>query len=206
MSFFGVGSVKTPYPVQKLLKSVLVLFSPLKDLKVCLTFDFIVGFQRILWWTRLADSDWLKVALHWLKNHKLDDWHNHGWVCSMGSKQDGFDFRTRGRPCEADTIEPRIRVSEVDKHKVFVGCICHSIWVLLTSNLQRKFQLTETETMWSTSELNNLLIIMILVYMSCTQCRIQPVGTGEKKQGVFLSVSAEQSSISRVESRFHCAS
>ena len=118
MSFFGVGSVKTPYPVQKLLKSVLVLFSPLKDLKVCLTFDFIVGFQRILWWTQLADSDWLKVALHWLKNHKLDDWHNHGWACSMGSKQDGFDFRTRGRPCEADTIEPRIRVSEVDKHKV----------------------------------------------------------------------------------------
>ena len=48
LSFQELGSVKTPYPVQKLLKSVLVLFSPLKDLKVCLTFDFIVGFQRIL--------------------------------------------------------------------------------------------------------------------------------------------------------------
>ena len=50
------------------------------------------------------------------------------WACSWQVNVDILDTAfIYDIMCEADTIEPRIRVSEVDKHKDFVGCICHSI-------------------------------------------------------------------------------
>ena len=94
----------------------------------------------------------------------------------MGSKNDGFDFRTRGRPCDADTIEPRMhqgfgRERGRQTQDLFGGCICNSTKGLLTSKLSEKFSHTETETMSSTSELNNSIIIIQTRLMSCTQCR-----------------------------------